>query len=110
MTTSDGSRLKEPAFSKILQVGLIGAGRIGQVHASTIAYRVSSAQLAAVTDPIPSAAQAVAAKFRVPAIAADYHEIVADPNIDAVLICTPTDTHAGIIMAAARAGKHIFCE
>jgi myo-inositol 2-dehydrogenase/D-chiro-inositol 1-dehydrogenase len=96
--------------SKILQVGLIGAGRIGQVHASTIAYRVNRAQLAAVTDPIPSAAQAVAERFRVPKIAADYREIVADTGIDAVMICTPTATHAEIIIAAAQAGKQIFCE
>jgi myo-inositol 2-dehydrogenase/D-chiro-inositol 1-dehydrogenase len=97
-------------LNKTLSVGLIGAGRIGQVHASTIAYRVSSAQLAAVTDPIPGAALALAAKFGVPKIAADYHEILADPSIDAVMICTPTDTHTEIIIAAARAGKHIFCE
>jgi myo-inositol 2-dehydrogenase / D-chiro-inositol 1-dehydrogenase len=97
-------------LNKILQVGLIGAGRIGQVHASTIAYRVSRAQLAAVTDPIPGAAQAVAQKFRVPKIAASYREIVADPAVDAVMICTPTDTHAEIIIAAAQAGKQIFCE
>jgi myo-inositol 2-dehydrogenase/D-chiro-inositol 1-dehydrogenase len=96
--------------SKTLQVGLIGAGRIGQVHASTIAYRVARAQLASITDPVPGAAEAVAAKFRVPTIAADYQAVLADPNIDAVLICTPTDTHAAIITAAAQAGKHIFCE
>ncbi|MEN9937837.1 MAG: hypothetical protein RLZZ387_4416 [Chloroflexota bacterium] len=97
-------------MTSILNIGLIGAGRIGQVHASTIAYRVGSAQLAAVTDPIPSAAEAVAAKYRVPTVAADYRAILADPRIDAVLICTPTDTHAEIIIAAAAAGKHIFCE
>src|SRR5690242_6918148 len=97
-------------MSKTLQVGLIGAGRIGQVHASTIAYRVGSAQLAAVTDPIPAAAQTAAEKYRVPKIAADYRAIMADPSIDAVLICTPTDTLAEIITAAALAGKHIFCE
>ncbi len=97
-------------MSTLLQVGVIGAGRIGQVHASTIAYRVNTAQLAAVTDPIPAAAQAVAEKFRVPKIATDYRAIVADPSIDAVLICTPTDTHAEIVAAAAQAGKHIFCE
>lgn len=93
-----------------LNIGLIGAGRIGQVHAATIAYRVNSAQLAAVTDPIASAAQAVAGKFRIPTIANSYKDIIADPNIDAVMICTPTDTHAEIIQAAAAAGKHIFCE
>jgi myo-inositol 2-dehydrogenase/D-chiro-inositol 1-dehydrogenase len=52
----------------------------------------------------------VAAKFRVPTIAADYRPILDDPDIDAVLICTPTDTHAVLIQAAAQAGKHIFCE
>jgi myo-inositol 2-dehydrogenase/D-chiro-inositol 1-dehydrogenase len=97
-------------LSKLLQVALIGAGRIGQVHASTIAYRINSAQLAAVTDPVADAAQAVAERYRVPKIASDYRAIVADPSIDAVLICTPTDTHAEIITAAAQAGKHIFCE
>jgi myo-inositol 2-dehydrogenase/D-chiro-inositol 1-dehydrogenase len=89
---------------------LIGAGRIGQVHASTIAYRVASAQLWAVTDPLPGAARTVAEKFGIPTIAAGYQEIIADPGVDAVLVCTPTSTHAEIIQAAARAGKHIFCE
>ncbi|HWQ14131.1 MAG TPA: inositol 2-dehydrogenase [Roseiflexaceae bacterium] len=93
-----------------LQIGLIGAGRIGRVHAETIAYRVASARLAAVTDPLPGAAEAVAAAYRVPRVAPDYRAILADPAIDAVLICTPTDTHAEIIVAAAQAGKQIFCE
>jgi myo-inositol 2-dehydrogenase/D-chiro-inositol 1-dehydrogenase len=93
-----------------LQIGLIGAGRIGQVHAATIANRVAGARLAAVTDPLPGAAERVAATFRVPRIAPDERAILADEAIDAVLICTPTDTHAEIIIAAAQAGKHIFCE
>jgi myo-inositol 2-dehydrogenase/D-chiro-inositol 1-dehydrogenase len=97
-------------LSKLLRIGLIGAGRIGQVHASTIAYRVAGAQLAAVTDPVPGAAQAVAAKFGALATRADYRAMIADPDIDAVLICTPTDTHAEIVIAAAQAGKQIFCE
>ncbi|MDQ6748517.1 MAG: Gfo/Idh/MocA family oxidoreductase, partial [Candidatus Dormibacteraeota bacterium] len=59
-------------MSKTLRIGLIGAGRIGQVHAATIAYRVDGAHLAAVTDPLVGVAQAVAAKFRVPWVAADY--------------------------------------
>ncbi len=97
-------------MTKLLQIGLIGAGRIGQVHASTIAYRVSNAQLAAVTDPIPTAAHNVASKYGVPTIAANYCEIIDNPEIDAILICTPTDTHAEIMIAASKAGKHIFCE
>ncbi|MCE7981566.1 MAG: inositol 2-dehydrogenase [Caldilinea sp. CFX5] len=97
-------------MSKLLQIGLIGAGRIAQAHAATVAYRISNAQLAIVTDPIASAATNIAAKFRIPTIAPNYQAILADPQIDAVFICTPTDTHAEIMKAAARAGKQIFCE
>lgn len=97
-------------MTKLLQIGLIGAGRIAQAHAATVAYRISNAQLAAVTDPIASAAQTVASKFRIPTIAPNYQAILADPQIDAIFICTPTDTHAEIMKAAARAGKQIFCE
>jgi myo-inositol 2-dehydrogenase/D-chiro-inositol 1-dehydrogenase len=97
-------------LSTVLQIGLIGAGRIGQVHAATIAHRVDTARLAAVTDTLPGAAQAAAARFGIPRVADDYAAILADPQIDAVLICSPTDTHAAIIVAAAAAGKHIFCE
>ena len=97
-------------MTKLLQIGLIGAGRIAQAHAATVAYRISNAQLAVVTDPVTSAVEALAAKFRIPTIAPSYQAILANPQIDAVLICSPTDTHAEIMKAAARAGKHIFCE
>jgi myo-inositol 2-dehydrogenase/D-chiro-inositol 1-dehydrogenase len=97
-------------MGKRLQIGLIGAGRIGRVHAATIAYRVPGAELAAVTDPIPEAARSLAESFRVGAVARDSRAILDNPAIDAVLICTPTDTHAALITAAAAAGKHIFCE
>lgn len=97
-------------MTKLLQIGLIGAGRIAQAHAATVAYRISNAQLAAVTDPVSSAVETLAAKFRIPTIAPSYQAILADPQIDAILICSPTDTHAEIMKAAARAGKHIFCE
>ncbi|MEI8307817.1 MAG: inositol 2-dehydrogenase [Chloroflexales bacterium] len=97
-------------MSRTLQIGLIGAGRIARVHARTIAYRVASAELAAVADPVPAAAQALAERYRIRTVAPDYQSILADPAIDAVLICTPTDTHADLIVAAAAAGKHIFCE
>jgi myo-inositol 2-dehydrogenase/D-chiro-inositol 1-dehydrogenase len=97
-------------MTTLLQIGLIGAGRIAQAHAATVAYRINNAQLAAVTDPITTAAATIAAKFRIPTIAPNYQAILADPQIDAILICTPTDTHAEIMKAAARAGKQIFCE
>ena len=97
-------------MQRSLNIALIGAGRIGQVHASTIAYRVPGARLAAVYDPISAAAESVAEKFHLPKIAQNSDEIMTDPTIDAVLICTPTATHAPLIIAAAAAGKHIFCE
>jgi myo-inositol 2-dehydrogenase/D-chiro-inositol 1-dehydrogenase len=97
-------------LSTNLQLGLIGAGRIGQVHATSLASRAGRAELAVVTDAVPDAARSLADRFGVPRVAATYQDILADPTIDAVLICTPTDTHAALIAAAAEAGKHIFCE
>jgi myo-inositol 2-dehydrogenase/D-chiro-inositol 1-dehydrogenase len=93
-----------------LQVGLIGAGRIGQVHAATITQRVERALLIAVADANLNVAQACAARYRLPKATSDPYELIADPQIQAVLICSSTDTHAPLIEAAAAAGKHIFCE
>jgi myo-inositol 2-dehydrogenase/D-chiro-inositol 1-dehydrogenase len=93
-----------------LRFGLIGAGRIGPVHAETLAFRVPQAQLAAIADLKPQAAQAVAARCNIPRILSSGEEMIADPGIDAVVLCSPTDTHADLIVAAAKAGKHIFCE
>jgi len=93
-----------------LRIGLIGAGRIGPVHAETVAFRVSQAQLVAVADVNPLAAQAVASRCSIPKILSSGSDMIADPEIDAVAICSPTDTHADLIVAAAKAGKHIFCE
>jgi myo-inositol 2-dehydrogenase/D-chiro-inositol 1-dehydrogenase len=107
-----GARLsvEEHLVQTPLRLGLIGAGRIGQVHAATIAQRVPGTELVAVTDPVLAAAEAIAARYRVAAVPSDAHAMLADPAIDAVLICTPTDTHAELIIAAAAAGKQIFCE
>lgn len=93
-----------------LNIGLLGAGRIGMVHASTIAQRVAAARLAAVADVNLAAAQACAAKYGIAQAGNDPLAVINDPAVDAVLICTSTDTHATLIEAAARAGKQIFCE
>ena len=93
-----------------LQLGLIGAGRIGQVHAATITQRVERAALVAVADVNIGAAQACAARYRLSRATGDPYALIADPRIQAVLICSSTDTHAPLIEAAAAAGKHIFCE
>lgn len=93
-----------------LNIGLIGAGRIGKVHAETVAFRLPEARLASITDINREAACQLAARCGIPAVAASTSEIMADPSVDAVLICSSTDTHAALIADAARAGKHIFCE
>jgi myo-inositol 2-dehydrogenase/D-chiro-inositol 1-dehydrogenase len=91
-------------------MGLIGAGRIGRVHAESIATRIPGAKLAAVADVSLPAAVALAAQWAIPRAAADYRALLDDREIDAVLICSATDTHARLIGEAASAGKHIFCE
>ena len=95
---------------KVVQIGLIGAGRIGRVHAETIANRIPEANLLAVADVFLEAAQKCAADFQIPSVSEDYREILENSEIEAVLICSSTDTHAEFIVQAAEAGKHIFCE
>jgi myo-inositol 2-dehydrogenase / D-chiro-inositol 1-dehydrogenase len=93
-----------------LPVGIIGAGRIGKVHAENLAFRVPEARALAITDLNQDAAQSVAARCGIPTVAASVDQILADPAIRAVFICSSTDTHADLIIRAAQAGKHIFCE
>lgn len=93
-----------------LHLGIIGAGRIGRVHAETLAFRLPESRIDAITDIDRNAAESVATRCGIQNVAASSAEIIGDPQIDAVLICSPTDTHADLIVAAARAGKHIFCE
>src|SRR5690606_25932549 len=90
-----------------LRFAILGAGRIGQVHARAVAS-TPGATLVAIADPVEAAAEAVSARFgcEIRTIAA----IAASADIDAVAICTPTDTHADLIERFARAGKAIFCE
>jgi myo-inositol 2-dehydrogenase/D-chiro-inositol 1-dehydrogenase len=93
-----------------LNVGILGAGRIGKVHAESVAFRVPEACPLAITDLNRDAAEQIAARCGIPKVAGSADQILADPAIQAVLICTPTDTHAELIARAAQAGKHIFCE
>lgn len=97
-------------MSKQIHFGLIGAGRIGRVHAETLTFRLPEACILAVTDIDREAAKALAAHCGIPTVADSADEILANPAIDAVLICSPTGTHAELIVKAAQAGKHIFCE
>jgi myo-inositol 2-dehydrogenase / D-chiro-inositol 1-dehydrogenase len=89
-----------------LSFGLIGAGWIGSFHAETLARRLLDVHLEAVADP----AVAAATRLKAPKAYRDPLELIADPSIDAVAICSPAATHAELVVAAARAGKHVFCE
>jgi len=91
----------------MLRIGLLGCGRIGQVHALTLAG-VEGAKLTAVSDAMPAAANALGEKYDVPVMASQ--ELIVSVDVDAVAICTPTTTHFDLIHEAARAGKAIFCE
>lgn len=91
----------------MITIGLIGAGRIGKLHAANIAAS-SKVKLGAVTDAIPEAADALAADYGIKACSLD--ELIANPDIDAVFVCSSTDTHADFTEKAAQAGKHVFCE
>jgi len=89
-----------------LSFGLIGAGWIGSFHAETLANRLPGARLTAVADPQPGAAD----RLHAPRAYRDPLALIADRSIDAVAICSPATTHADLVVAAAQAGKHVFCE
>ena len=90
-----------------IRFGLLGAGRIGKVHAKAIAGN-ADAKLVAVADSAEDAANAIAESYGAGIRTIDA--IAVSRDIDAVVICTPTDTHAELIERFARAGKAIFCE
>jgi len=97
-------------MAKRLNVGLVGLGRMGRVYANDLAFRVPNARLAAVADQRADAAAAMAAEFSVPRHYGSHHELLADKEIDAVVIITSTHTHGQMVIDAARSGKAIFCE
>jgi scyllo-inositol 2-dehydrogenase (NAD+) len=93
-----------------LQLGVLGLGRMGQVYAVHVAAHIPGARLTAVADPRIDVAQAFAEATPGVTAYADTHALLARPDIDAVIIATPTHTHAEVVTAAAEAGKAIFCE
>lgn len=95
----------------MINVGIIGAGRIGQVHAKSILTGVPEARILAIADPYMKPEVAEWAKsVGIENVYEDYHKILEDDRIDAVLICASTNLHAPISLEAIAAGKHIFCE
>ena len=93
-----------------LNIGVVGTGRIGKIHAANIATRVVGANVVAVTDVVPESAKALAEQLGITKVYADYKALIADPEIDAVFVCSSTDTHSIISYEAVMAGKHVFCE
>ena len=93
-----------------VRVGVIGAGRIGSLHAEYLATRIPEAELIAVSDVRREAAEQCAQTWDIPEVYEDPDAVMSHDRIDAVLICSSTDTHATLIEQAAAAGKHIFCE
>jgi myo-inositol 2-dehydrogenase/D-chiro-inositol 1-dehydrogenase len=91
-----------------IALGIIGFGRMGQLHATGVADHMPALRLAAVSDPDARAAVA-AERYGVP-LFTDWRELVAEPGLGAIVICSPSEFHAEQIVAAARAGKHVFCE
>lgn len=93
-----------------VRVAVIGVGRLGRRHAEVIAYQTPQADLVAIVDASEDAAKSAAEALRVERWTTDPAEVMADPAIDAVVIASSTATHAPLIIAAAAAGKDIFCE
>ncbi|MGN1154797.1 MAG: inositol 2-dehydrogenase [Agathobacter sp.] len=95
----------------MITVGVIGAGRIGKVHTESICNYVRNAKIKTIADPyMNEETERWIAGMGVPNTTKDYHDILNDPEIDAVLICSSTNTHSIISLEAIAAGKHIFCE
>jgi len=94
----------------MLNIGIIGAGRIGKVHTQSIVNYVRTAKVTAIADPFITDETKAWAEGLGAKVSLDYLDIINDPAIDAVLICSSSDTHSRISLEAIAAGKHVFCE
>ena len=95
----------------MLKICIIGAGRIGKVHLESISYHVKNATVTAMADPFMNEeTEKLIRSYGVSKVTKDYKDILNDKDIDAVLVCSSTDTHAAISIEAINAGKHVFCE
>ena len=92
-----------------MKCAIIGCGVISRTHAAGF-RKIPGAEVAVCCDVILDRAQALAAEYGIPAVTADYREILADPEIAAVSVCTDHASHAGIVCDALNAGKHVICE
>ncbi len=97
-------------MTRRIKIAVIGTGRMGSVHARNIVRQIPEAELVAVCDIRLEVAQAVADELDVRRVVKDYHDLLSDPEIEAILIASSTNTHAFMMKDVAAAGKHIFCE
>ena len=93
-----------------MKIGLIGAGRIGQLHGELLTYHIPEAEIKTAAEINLAEVKEWAKQLNILNLTTDYTEVLNDTEIEAVLICSSTDTHAQMIIEAAKAGKHIFCE
>lgn len=99
-----------PFPSRRVRVALIGAGRIGTFHGTSLARRIPDCELVAIADPRPGAAQRLADSLGCAHATTDTAELMADVAVDAVVIAASATTHAELVVDAASAGKAVFCE
>ena len=93
-----------------INLGIIGAGRVGRLHASTLTTRIPGAKVLVIADVLEAAAKSAASDYGIRDFSTDPAELFNSGEIDAILICSSTDTHCRFIIEAAKAGKPIFCE
>src|SRR5690554_2881760 len=97
-------------MKKEINVGVIGSGRAGMIHAKNFAKSVKYARLEALCDSFPENLEKNSKELGVIKMYSDYNELIKDESIDAIVIATPTVLHKDIAVKAANAGKHILCE
>ncbi|HEV3014499.1 MAG TPA: Gfo/Idh/MocA family oxidoreductase, partial [Actinomycetota bacterium] len=97
-------------MTDLVRVALVGAGRAGLVHGRNFSAGVPGARLVAIADPDPEARQRVAAELGCRRTLADPLDAATDDGVDAVVVASPTFTHAAVAVAALEAGKHVLCE
>jgi len=98
-------------MAKPIVIGIIGAGRIGKLHAANVMYYMPNAKLKTIADTnLTPEMEAWAKNLGIPHVSKDPEDIFTDPEIQVVMICSSTNTHADFIIRAAAAKKHIFCE
>lgn len=97
-------------IQKNIRIGIVGLGRLGKRHAEALAFKTRHCELVAACSPVPSELTHAKEQLGVKRLYADYAELLADADIDAVVLVTPTNLHADQIIAALEAGKHVFVE